>query len=451
MSDHRSYTSPSGVSTASPRGEPEGHQNGEASGPTPGTHLSTGGSPTPVFHCLGHTTRLEERPKKRKRLGPTTVNKEAQERLVRQEEEDLQAGLALSHEKARRSGLFIASPEASVDPTSFRVSAFTCSQGVEADTAEAQGSLSERDADPCGVGVPMRHGILRSTFGEASFYPSGERLFCQPFDMKVKSLKILGDFLPVQSRGIRECHALGLTPSLNKEGRGVDERMLLKYLPDVWKELSELEERVCLIDGCVSWAKHRYHEECQKIITTGKRPKEVGLEAEREHCQVKHMVEGERHFFFQLLEMGQHANRVEVVREGAERALLELLSVWDATTVKLDKARDDTEGVSLTKQDLDAKASLLRLSNQADHAQEEASKLLFELDVVWTKRDEAVNRVMASREESKVKALRAHDADPSTNEESSRVGLEATRGEASTLQERVVVLSSRESELLAES
>ncbi|KAL6004051.1 hypothetical protein ACLOJK_004598 [Asimina triloba] len=50
--------------------------------------------------------------------GPTALDKEAQERLTRQEEEDLQTSLALSHEEARFSGLLFASTEASASVAS---------------------------------------------------------------------------------------------------------------------------------------------------------------------------------------------------------------------------------------------------------------------------------------------------------------------------------------------
>ncbi|KAL6000011.1 hypothetical protein ACLOJK_034688, partial [Asimina triloba] len=85
-----------------------------------------------------------------------------------------------------------------------------------------------------------------------------------------------------------------------------------------------------------------------------------------------------------------------------------------------------------------------------------------ELDVVRAEWDEVIGRAAATREEvlqflaelvtlrSEVEALRSRNTDPDTDEESSRIGLEAARGEVLALQERVVVLSSRELKLLAE-
>ncbi|KAL5997035.1 hypothetical protein ACLOJK_007961 [Asimina triloba] len=316
--------------------------------------------------------RSEERPKKRKRivkgveqtslitllsqedflLVPTTLNKEAQEHLARQEEEDLQASLALSREEARCSGLFIASPKASMDLVSLgsapplvlmmdigvdttsptpvlelEASEAPGQEGVEVDTTVAQGSLSECDADLGEVGVPVHRGVLGSTFREASSCPSRKQLFRRPFNMEVRTLKILeglGNVMP---------WAL-LLPSLDEEGRGADERMLLEYLPDIWKELLELEERVRLIDG-------------EEVVAKAHGLAKGRLEVERGRCQVEGMIEGKRHFFFQLLEMGQRTNRAEALREVVEKAVLGLHSVLDATRAELDKAQDDVEGISL--------------------------------------------------------------------------------------------------------
>ncbi|KAL6006445.1 hypothetical protein ACLOJK_037399 [Asimina triloba] len=105
---------------------------------------------------------MERHQAPRRAIGPTALNKEAQERLARQEEEDLQASLALSREEVCRSSLFVTSPEASVDPASLGsapphvlvmdIGADTTSltpifeletpkapgrEGIEADTAEA--------------------------------------------------------------------------------------------------------------------------------------------------------------------------------------------------------------------------------------------------------------------------------------------------------------------------
>ncbi|KAL5975665.1 hypothetical protein ACLOJK_019991 [Asimina triloba] len=127
---------------------------------------------------------------------------------------------------------------------------------------------------------------------------------------------------------------------------------------------------------------------------------EAGVELEQ--CRAEGMVEGERHFF-QLLEMG---------------AASELLSVLVVMRAEQDEVRDDVEGVALAKQGLkqalakatmeatdlllqklSTEASIQRLSDQVAHAQEETSRLLFELSAVRSERDEVVNSAEAAKEE----------------------------------------------------
>ncbi|KAL5986363.1 hypothetical protein ACLOJK_014696 [Asimina triloba] len=213
---------------------------------------------------------------------------------------------------------------------------------------------------------------------------------------------ILGDLLPIQSRGIREYHALGLAPALDEDGRGADERMLLDYLPDVWKELSELKERICLINGCSSRTEYHYHvlgkrtqfpmgrshiqnrfkvsgimdEEGRKIIVAGKHPEEVGVEqVSREVLRPDASIPSK----WELLE--------EVLaKEGAKKTVSELRSVLDATRARY-KGQAGREAGDLHLQKFSAEASLQRLSSQVKHAREEASRLSFELDIVRAERD----------------------------------------------------------------
>ncbi|KAL5986228.1 hypothetical protein ACLOJK_014561 [Asimina triloba] len=323
-------------------------------------------------------------------------------------------GSALLRE-ARRSSLFVTSPKASMDPTSLG-STTPPIPGIKADTATAQVSLLECDADLGVVGVPV--GLLL------------------PFDKEARALMILGELLPVLLRGIRECHALGFTPSINKEGRGADERMLLEYLPDMWKELSE---RIHLIDRCASRVKYHYH-------VLGK---STDLPVERSHAQDRFGVLRPNAGIPSKCELREEvlAKACSLVRERleeAERAVLELRLVLYATRAELEEARNHAKGVSLANVD----ASPRRLSYQANHAREEVSRLLFELNVVRAECDEAVGRAVAIKEEvlqfsielvtirSEVEDFRARGANP---------------GEVWALQEWVVILSSRELKLLAES
>ncbi|KAL6004026.1 hypothetical protein ACLOJK_004572 [Asimina triloba] len=171
-------------------------------------------------------------------------------------------------------------------------------------------------------------------------------------------------------------------------------------------------------------------EERLKIIAVRKCPEEVGVEqVSREVLRPDASVP----FEWKLLEevlgkaRGMARERLEVERERCrvEGAILELCS--------------------------------------AENAREEASRLSSELDVKRDECDEAVGRVVVAKEEvlrfltalvalrSETKALRAHSNDPDTGKESSRARLEAARREVSALQEQVVVLSSRKSELPTES
>ncbi|KAL5985227.1 hypothetical protein ACLOJK_036465 [Asimina triloba] len=92
-------------------------------------------------------------------------------------------------------------------------------------------------------------GNLRETY---SCWDTKE-IFRQSFDMEARALKILDNLLPVQGYP-GERH---LGP--DEEGRGPGERMLQEFLPNMWRELRDLEERVCIIDGCSSQEEYRYH------------------------------------------------------------------------------------------------------------------------------------------------------------------------------------------------
>ncbi|KAL6001146.1 hypothetical protein ACLOJK_006878, partial [Asimina triloba] len=83
-------------------------------------------------------------------------------------------------------------------------------EGAETDADRAKGSVLRHDANLSRAEVPMCYGVLGSIFGGASSFPSNEDIFHQPFDMELRATKILGDHLPIQSRAIRQAHALGL-------------------------------------------------------------------------------------------------------------------------------------------------------------------------------------------------------------------------------------------------
>ncbi|KAL5997072.1 hypothetical protein ACLOJK_008000 [Asimina triloba] len=341
-------------------------------------------------------------------------------------------------------------------------------EGIGIDVTGAQGSMPRRNVDLSGVRAPAHHGVLESTFGEACSCLSPEQIFHWPFDMEARTMKILSDLLPVKSREIRECHTLGHTPTLDGEGRGVDEQMLLGYFPDMWKALSELEKRIRLIKGCSSRAEYRYHvlgkrsapnrfpmgrshvqdrfgvtsimdeEERRKIIVVGKHPEEVVVE---QVLRPDANVPSKRELLEDTLIKirGMVRERLEAKRERcrveeAEKTIAKVYSVLDATRAELEVARDDAEGVSLTKRKtLSGIWRSLRWKLGICICRSSAPWLLF------TKRDEAIGRVTTTEE--KVLQSSAELVAPIPEAEA------LCAGEESSLIGEV----SRESELLAES
>ncbi|KAL5983811.1 hypothetical protein ACLOJK_017903 [Asimina triloba] len=402
----------SGVLVASPRGGLRGHLGCRQLAPL----------------RLDHRTWAEEYPKKKKRLikgthhilldivrqGSPALDEE--ERLARQEDTDLQAGLMLSREEIHLLDLIIASPKASLDPTPL------VPAPSSAPMADVEGPLSCCGADLGEAETSMRRGVLGSTFGQTFSCPSDDQLFCQPFDTEARALKILSDLLP----------------------------------------LLELEERIRLIDGCASQAEYLYHvlgsvfahlwgrphvrdplrtsriideEERQKIIVVGKRSEETGVaqvfqKVLRPNASVPSQCEFLEEAFVKahstrgrtgaMLGQRYDRGRAKDLREQAEGAVSEFRSVLNVTRAELDEAHDDAEGVPLAKQDLE---------RTLVEATTEASDLCL----------------------SEVEALSAYRADPNINGETSRVELETMTGQVLVLQEWVAVLSSREAKLLAES
>ncbi|KAL6002935.1 hypothetical protein ACLOJK_023157 [Asimina triloba] len=392
------------------------------------------GLPMLVPHFLDHRTRAEERPKKKKRLGPTALDEE-EEHLARQKEADLQLGLVLSREEARRSSLVITSLETSARPAPLGLMlSSVLVVDVEADITSLREPFKATGREEFKVGAikeqgPAPHHCVDPGEAETPYVVGswGPPLEKRP---QARALKILGDLLPAQLRGIKECYALGLAPSLDEEELGLAKRMLLEFLLDMWRELSKLEERIHLIDGCASRSPsvHPWGVPGPEIYS--------GLVASG-------MIKGEQCFFVQLLE---RVNQAEALRDHVKEVTVELLSLLDTMKAKQDEARDNIEGVVLAKQGLE------RASEETTRSQGETSRLLSELSIVRAERDEVINSAEAAREEaSEVEAFRARGADPDVNDEKSRDELEAVRGEMSMLQERVALLGLREAELLTES
>ncbi|KAL6009537.1 hypothetical protein ACLOJK_022767 [Asimina triloba] len=222
-------------------GESERRLCGEASGSSANACLSTGGSPVLVPRP-NHKMRAVEHPKKKKHLG-----------------------------RSRRLWMRSVCRGFS-GACSFEANAIVYArgrEGIELRVTEEQGPMSYH-ANPREAGGPVRYGVLGSTLEEASLYPTAGQLFHRPFNMKMRALKIMGVLLPVQSRGIKECHALGLTSPLDKRGE-----------PKYYYHM--LGGRVPLSVGCprVQDLFGKSHimneEEHRRIIAVGKRLKETGV------------------------------------------------------------------------------------------------------------------------------------------------------------------------------
>ncbi|KAL6002675.1 hypothetical protein ACLOJK_022894 [Asimina triloba] len=439
----------SGVPTASLWGESKGSLCGEASGSSADVRLLIEGSPTLVPRRPDHQTRADERPKK-KHLRPMTLDEE--KRLARQEEVDLQAGLALSREEARRSGLIVASPEALVEPGPLEPAPSSVPiVDVEADITSPVPTFEREPSEASGQeGTEVRTTKEKSPLSSCDVSPREARA-------------------PVR-RGVLERHpcALRMTDSaiglLTWRGRRAD---VQEFLPSVWRELSKLEERVCLIDVCNSQAKYRYHMLGERVRLYMGRPdvrdpfETSRIMDEEEHrriiaavkCLEETVVAQEA--LAKARSMVRERLEVELEQHRVKGAVSELRSVLDITRAELDKAHDDAEGVSLAKQDLE------RALGKARMEAEETSKLLSKLNIVRAERDEVVDSVAAAREafrfstklvalRSEAKALHARGTDPDINRESYRVELEVVRGEVSVFHERVPLLGSREAELHVE-
>ncbi|KAL5974125.1 hypothetical protein ACLOJK_030788 [Asimina triloba] len=164
-----------------------------------------------------HRMHVEERLKKKNCL--IKALDEEKERLTRYAEVDLHVELTLVCKEARRSGLIVTSLETLVGPAPSRKPSEALErEDTKVRAIEEQGPVPYHYANPRKARAPVRHRVLGASVGEVSSCPTHDQLLHRPFDMEARVLKIPGDLLLVRSRAIRECHALGLAPSLDKEG-----------------------------------------------------------------------------------------------------------------------------------------------------------------------------------------------------------------------------------------
>ncbi|KAL6009567.1 hypothetical protein ACLOJK_022797 [Asimina triloba] len=468
------------------RSEPMG-----PSGPSSGTRSSSRGSRASVSRHVSDRVWPVARPKKRKRLIDVAASEGVGEEVERLNAENLRLGLALSREEAPCSGLVVASPEGRDDTPGLVSSPILVAALLEVSLGPIPGGSSPRGlVPPFGLGdaagtslslnpafdlradtfiprcegssgergSPIRCGILASIFGDASSCSSNEEIFPWPFNMEARVMKILGDLLAIESRGIWENHALGLLSSLDEERRGLSEQMLKKFLPDVWRELSELEERIRLIDGCASGEEYRYHilrqdvrfpvdrprtqdqfgtsslmeEDGRKVIAAGKHPKEVVV---RQVPLIKETSAKARSIARRWMEAEREKCHFE------ERADLEA-------------ARDNVEGILLSKRDLDKalasaeeeagdlrslnrdlEASVQHLRDQAEQDREGISGLLSKLDTLRAEQDEAIRKA-AGAEARALQSL----AEPPTLASGARSPLTHDPSEGSSFGEKALIV-----------
>ncbi|KAL5992594.1 hypothetical protein ACLOJK_013513 [Asimina triloba] len=75
--------------------------------------------------------------------------------------------------------------------------------------------------------------------------------------LEVEDTLLLGAVIPEAASLLR----LKATPETLKpllEGRGPTELKLLEHLPNIWRELKDLEERISSIDGFSAWPEYQY-------------------------------------------------------------------------------------------------------------------------------------------------------------------------------------------------
>ncbi|KAL5999361.1 hypothetical protein ACLOJK_040821 [Asimina triloba] len=277
-------------------------------------------------------------------------------------------------------------------------------------------------------------------------------------ESEAREPKILSDLLPVQSRGLRESNALNQAMPLDREGCGPAERILLEFLPDVWRELRDLEYRFHLIDGCASQAKYHYHVMKELPSTTLGHPEEylegsVMTAISKTHRTVEEQSDGKGRATL-LLSNPQDGEEGPASKgsvgagggdySGAKKAAAKLLVDLDAAKLERDEMIDDAKATLLAKRDLEyilakttmevtnllllqleAKTSLYRLSEQGLSTELKATK-------------------------AEVALLLEQVINPTAREAESLAEFEALKAEVALLHEQVIGPTAREAKSLAE-
>ncbi|KAL6008658.1 hypothetical protein ACLOJK_034173 [Asimina triloba] len=252
----------------------------------------------------------------------------------------------------------------------------------------------------------------------------------------------------MQSIGLRESYTMDPTTPLDREGRGPVERILREFLPNVWWELRDQEERGHHTEDMIVSAGKRLEEVI--VVQTAKKYLEssvmITISEARQRVKEESQALLERH----------RSEGMERVEETATGLLVDL----DATKYERDEVVDDVEATLLAKRDLEhvltkttaevtslqmlqieAETSFRRLSEQGEHARGETV--------------EALGKVLELSTELKaVKAevalLHEQVVGPIVGEVESLAELEAAKAEVALLHEQVANHGAREVELLFE-
>ncbi|KAL5980232.1 hypothetical protein ACLOJK_036699 [Asimina triloba] len=317
--------------------------------------------------------------------------------------------------------------------------------------AGAEGSLSASQA------VERRRGPtpgVQANLGDTSSAQDDKEIFSQS---EPWALKILRDLLPVESRVIWESTALGQKPPLDPEGRGPR---------GVNRELNDLEERICAVDGCFAWVEYQYHVmEKHPPLVLGrhhvedlKRPEELVLiQVAREVLRPNAPPSVWEHLEDFIKAMVVEACLEELrhedtagggQRDQAKKNIVDLLEARDAALLQQDEAINNIEavigakrGLELALEEANAEVASLRLAMREIEA---STKRLFEqlgalqaerarMECLWSedsqsheKATELTVKLEASKTEVKVVELTTK--------------LEASRAEVAQLYEQVAEL-----------
>ncbi|KAL5997553.1 hypothetical protein ACLOJK_008483 [Asimina triloba] len=197
-----------------------------------------------------------------------------------------------------------------------------------------------------GQAVRERRGLalsVRVGLGRTSSSWDDNEVFWWQFDIEAQVLKILGDLLLMESRVIRKSATLGQEPVLDCEGQGPRELMMLKFLPNIRRELQDIEEKIRSVDGCSLWAEYRYHasyimsaEEGQKVIVARKHPEESSIWD---------------HFKARIIETRQEVES-QLLQDLAEESVADLTATRDAMFLQRDQATSNVEAPIVAKRDL---------------------------------------------------------------------------------------------------